>query len=206
MYVIDSVFGAGSRNRTGTLFPARDFESRASTYSAIPATRLALWPICPVPATLSLNCLPQVSVGGGSAYYLAYLKLRRPVSARTMKNKKIREILLGKALDPMKSETRHSMALVAFLAWVGLGADGFVLLRLRPGRNVPCAGRVRRLLLSLTGFVICSGILAVLLYERFTQGGWAAVAIIAAIAGLCVFIRQHYRETKQAIHSVDEGP
>src|SRR3954470_14222987 len=41
-----------------------------------------------------------------------------------MKNKKIREIILGKALDPMKSETRHSMARVAFLAWVGLGADG----------------------------------------------------------------------------------
>eukprot|EP01032_Pedospumella_encystans_P027157 gene27157-30699_t len=41
-----------------------------------------------------------------------------------MKNKKIREIILGKALDPMRSETRHSMALVAFLAWVGLGADG----------------------------------------------------------------------------------
>jgi hypothetical protein len=63
---------------------------------------------------------------------------------------------------------------------------------------------VRRLLLSLTGFIICSGILAVLLYERFTEGGWATVAIIAAIAGLCVLIRKHYRETKQAIHSVDE--
>ncbi|WP_426208933.1 APC family permease [Massilia sp. TWP1-3-3] len=63
---------------------------------------------------------------------------------------------------------------------------------------------VRRLLLSLTGFVICSGILAVLLYERFTEGGWATVAIIAAIAGLCVLVRKHYRETKQAIHSVDE--
>src|SRR5438132_9337401 len=41
-----------------------------------------------------------------------------------MKTSKIREILLGKPLDPMKSETRHSLALVAFLAWVGLGADG----------------------------------------------------------------------------------
>ena len=30
-----------------------------------------------------------------------------------MKNNKIREIILGKPLDPMKSETRHSMALVA---------------------------------------------------------------------------------------------
>ncbi len=63
---------------------------------------------------------------------------------------------------------------------------------------------VRRLLLSLTGFIICTGILAVLLYERFKEGGWATVAIIAAMAGLCVLIRKHYRETKEAIHSVDE--
>src|SRR6187549_3443237 len=41
-----------------------------------------------------------------------------------MKPAQLREILLGKALDPLKTETRHSMALVAFLAWVGLGADG----------------------------------------------------------------------------------
>ncbi|HTN66391.1 MAG TPA: amino acid transporter, partial [Burkholderiaceae bacterium] len=41
-----------------------------------------------------------------------------------MKFGKIRELLFGKALDPLKSETRHSLALVAFLAWVGLGADG----------------------------------------------------------------------------------
>lgn len=40
-----------------------------------------------------------------------------------MKYKKIREIVLGEALDPMKSETRHSMALVATLAWIGLGVD-----------------------------------------------------------------------------------
>jgi hypothetical protein len=45
-------------------------------------------------------------------------------AAGMMKNKKIREIILGKPLDPMQSATRHSMALVAFLAWVGLGADG----------------------------------------------------------------------------------
>ncbi|HEX8614579.1 MAG TPA: APC family permease [Telluria sp.] len=61
-----------------------------------------------------------------------------------------------------------------------------------------------RFLLSLTGFVICAGILAILLYERFAEGGWATIVIIAAIAALCVTIRNHYRETKAAIHSVDE--
>jgi hypothetical protein len=63
---------------------------------------------------------------------------------------------------------------------------------------------LRRLLLSLTGFVICAGILAILVYERFTEGGWVTAVIIAAIAGFCIAIRKHYRVTKEAIHSVDE--
>ena len=37
---------------------------------------------------------------------------------------KIRNILLGKPRDPFDRETRHSISLIAFLAWVGLGADG----------------------------------------------------------------------------------
>ncbi|HEY8607365.1 MAG TPA: APC family permease [Noviherbaspirillum sp.] len=63
---------------------------------------------------------------------------------------------------------------------------------------------LRRLLLSLTGFVICAAILAILIVEKFAQGGWAAALIIGAIAALCLYIRNHYRATKDAIHSVDQ--
>ena len=35
----------------------------------------------------------------------------------------IKHALLGKPLDPFRSETRHSLALVTFFAWVGIGAD-----------------------------------------------------------------------------------
>ncbi|CDG81237.1 APC family permease [Janthinobacterium agaricidamnosum] len=63
---------------------------------------------------------------------------------------------------------------------------------------------LRRLLLSLAGFVICAGILAILLYERLTQGGWVTALIIAAIAGLCMVIRKHYWHTREAIQRVDE--
>ncbi len=63
---------------------------------------------------------------------------------------------------------------------------------------------LRRFLLSLTGFVICAGILAVLLVEKFTAGGWAAALIIGVIASLCIYIRNHYHETKAAIHAVDQ--
>ncbi|RJG05316.1 APC family permease [Noviherbaspirillum cavernae] len=62
----------------------------------------------------------------------------------------------------------------------------------------------RRFFLSLVGFVICAGILAILLVEKFTEGGWATAVIIGAIAALCIYIRNHYRETKDAIHVVDQ--
>ena len=41
-----------------------------------------------------------------------------------MNVRSLRESLLGKPLDPFSVETRKHVALVAFLAWVGLGADG----------------------------------------------------------------------------------
>jgi MFS family permease len=81
---------------------------------------------------------------------------------------------------------------------------GLCLYWWRHRKSTDNARWVRRFLLSLTGFVICAGILAILLVERFTQGGWATVLIIAAIAALCIFIRNHYRETKRAIQAVDE--
>jgi amino acid transporter len=36
----------------------------------------------------------------------------------------LRESLLGKPLDPFSGDTKKHVALVAFLAWIGLGADG----------------------------------------------------------------------------------
>ena len=37
---------------------------------------------------------------------------------------KFRELLIGKSLDPLNPSIRHNIMLVAFLAWIGLGADG----------------------------------------------------------------------------------
>ena len=37
---------------------------------------------------------------------------------------KLREAVIGKPHNPLHPDTRHNIALVAFLAWIGLGADG----------------------------------------------------------------------------------
>lgn len=88
---------------------------------------------------------------------------------------KIREILLGKALDPLKSETRHSLALVAFLAWVGLGADGLSSSAYGPEESFRALGEHTHLGLylalatALTVFIIALAYNQVI--ELFPTGG-----------------------------------
>lgn len=38
--------------------------------------------------------------------------------------KKLAQILFGAPRDPLNREARHSLALIAFFAWIGMGADG----------------------------------------------------------------------------------
>src|SRR5947208_13973528 len=47
-----------------------------------------------------------------------------PLSVMT-RYEKIRRLVIGAPLDPLSQTTRQHIALAAFLAWVGLGADGF---------------------------------------------------------------------------------
>jgi amino acid transporter len=62
---------------------------------------------------------------------------------------------------------------------------------------------LRRLALSATGFAVCAGILLLLAWERFDEGGWAAFLIIGAIIALCLAIRRHYDFTKAQIRRID---
>src|SRR3954470_475229 len=88
---------------------------------------------------------------------------------------RVREILLGKALDPLKSETRHSLALVAFIAWVGLGADGLSSSAYGPEETFKALGTHTHLGLymaiatALTVFIIALAYNQVI--ELFPTGG-----------------------------------
>ncbi len=62
---------------------------------------------------------------------------------------------------------------------------------------------LKRLSLSAAGFVVCAGILIMLLMEKFVAGGWLALLIIGIIIGVCVVIRSHYDWTKVQLRKVD---
>jgi amino acid transporter len=49
-----------------------------------------------------------------------------------------------------------------------------------------------RIALFGSGFLLCSTILGVTLYEKFFQGGWVTVVITLLVIALCLLVRRHY--------------
>lgn len=88
---------------------------------------------------------------------------------------KAHELLIGKSLDPLRADTRKHIALAAFLAWVGLGADGLSSSCYGPEEAFLALGTHTHLGLylalatALTVFIIALGYNQVI--ELFPSGG-----------------------------------
>src|SRR5215468_7016232 len=104
---------------------------------------------------------------------------------------KISQTLSGKRLDPFSSQTRQHIALIAFLAWVGLGADGLSSSAYGPEEAFLALGRHTHLavfLAAATAFtvVLISASYAQLI-ELFPSGGGGylvATHLLGESAGL----------------------
>src|SRR6201987_3109514 len=105
--------------------------------------------------------------------------------------RKISEMIFGAPLDPFNKETRRHVVLVAFLAWIGLGADGLSSACYGPEEAFLALGAHTHLGLYLalataaTVFVIALAYNQVI--ELFPSGGGgykAATRLIGPYAGL----------------------
>ena len=104
---------------------------------------------------------------------------------------KLSETILGKKLDPFSGETKQHIALIAFLAWIGLGADGLSSSCYGPEEAFLALGRYTHLGLymalatAITVFVIAVAYNQVI--ELFPSGGGGykvATNLIGPHAGL----------------------
>lgn len=102
-----------------------------------------------------------------------------------------RERLLGKPRDPLSPATRHAMAMAAFLAWVGLGADGLSSSAYGPQESFLALGTHTHLALllaiatAITVFVLALAYNQVI--ELFPTGGGGyrvSTALLGPHAGL----------------------
>ncbi|MBI3545870.1 MAG: APC family permease [Gammaproteobacteria bacterium] len=65
-------------------------------------------------------------------------------------------------------------------------------------------GWLPRFVLSLWGLIATSGILLVLLVEKFDEGGLIAAAVTGSVIGLCVLVRNHYRKVRRHLIDLDK--
>ena len=54
------------------------------------------------------------------------------------------------------------------------------------------------------GFVVCSGILAIVVMQKFTEGGWITIVITGCVIALCIWIRRHYRPVQDKLTKLTE--
>ena len=55
----------------------------------------------------------------------------------------------------------------------------------------------------IVGFLLCSTILIITLFEKFGEGAWLTVFITALVVSLCFLIKSHYQEVAEGIRKLD---
>jgi amino acid transporter len=60
------------------------------------------------------------------------------------------------------------------------------------------------LFLHGVALVMCAGILAITVFEKFGHGGWVTVVITTIFVLLCLAVRRHYDSIKTGLRSLDE--
>jgi hypothetical protein len=62
----------------------------------------------------------------------------------------------------------------------------------------------RQIVIHVVGFILCFGILAVNLYEKFEEGAWVTVLVTGSVVGVFTLIRRHYRGVQQNLRRLDD--
>lgn len=104
---------------------------------------------------------------------------------------KLKQVLLGKPINPMDKATRGHISLIAFFAWIGLGADGLSSVSYGPEQAFLALGHNAFLGLYLAGMIAITVFVISIAYnqviELFPSGGGGykvATRLIGRFPGL----------------------
>jgi len=62
----------------------------------------------------------------------------------------------------------------------------------------------RPLAIAVICFVVCSFILVVNLFEKFTEGAWLTVVVTGTLVGICMLIKRHYNGVYARLKRLDQ--
>lgn len=66
-------------------------------------------------------------------------------------------------------------------------------------------GWVSPFCLALTAFIICSGILSVIVIGQFLHGGLEAISLTVAVVFICLFVKRHYQRVNKELIEMDKS-
>jgi amino acid transporter len=57
--------------------------------------------------------------------------------------------------------------------------------------------------IHIIGFLLCSTILLITIYEKIGEGGWLTLFLTSALVGLCFLIHGHYKKVEKGLRNLD---
>ncbi len=105
---------------------------------------------------------------------------------------KVKELVFGRAKNPLDSQIFHKLSLIAFLAWVGLGADGLSSSAYGPEETYKALGAQYHhialflaLMMMATVFIISASYSQIIEYFPSGGGGYVVASkLLSPVAGL----------------------
>src|SRR5438477_900643 len=99
---------------------------------------------------------------------------------------KLRDLVIGAPLDPLSQKTRQHGSLIAFLAWVGLGADGLSSSAYGPDEAYRALGPHTHLAILLVAMTAVTIIVISIAYSNLIQhfpGGGGGYLVASKLLG-----------------------
>src|SRR5437660_4742524 len=99
---------------------------------------------------------------------------------------KLRQIVIGAPLDPLSQSTRQHIALAAFLAWVGLGADGLSSSAYGPEEAYKALGTHAHLSIVIVAMTVVTIAVISIAYSNLIQhfpGGGGGYLVASKLLG-----------------------
>ena len=62
----------------------------------------------------------------------------------------------------------------------------------------------KHLWIHVLGFAVCAFILAMTVFEKFSEGGWLTLVLTGGLIVFCTLIRRHYMKVQRNLHRLDD--
>jgi amino acid transporter len=116
-------------------------------------------------------------------------------------------LLMGLAATLIMSYTRGAIGVLVVMysidVFVTFSLAQLGMVRFWRRRRTASQKWTKYLLVHATGFVLCAGILVIMILEKFLYGGWVTILITAAVFAVCLAIRRHYRHVTKLVRALD---